>query len=242
MVHQRQSIYLFIQRNKILLATLLGSLLLHGALFLPSQKQAPIIPDSQKVIHAKLTSEHAQYPLLSQEPSIVAKAENAESSTSTTEAVSQPPTPTVQATQSVIKQPLSKPKTHPVQKATQKPIPTNNQVAAESAASTPLAKAGLAIQQDTEASDPIQQRYEQLLLAHLRNKTTAPSNLNGQVRLSIKFSYRQIATEVKIIQSSGDEAVDRWAVRSVLAANPFPSIPTELPDNFTFRPTLKIAP
>lgn len=105
-----------------------------------------------------------------------------------------------------------------------------------------LARPGLIINDDELSSDPLERSYQQLILAHLRNKVRAPIDLHGSVRLEIYFQYRQMATQIQVLRPSGNTEVDEWAVRAVMAANPFPPIPAELPEHYVFRPTLKIAP
>ncbi|GGY37669.1 hypothetical protein GCM10011297_08520 [Bacterioplanes sanyensis] len=78
-------------------------------------------------------------------------------------------------------------------------------------------------------------------MAHLRQHLLAPSGLQGKVRLELHIRYRSIATHVQVIVSSGSRQLDDWAVRAVLAANPFPPLPDDLEEPFVFRPTLKMA-
>lgn len=117
--------------------------------------------------------------------------------------------------------------------------------AAPATASPPPAVAaqpGLTVSKEAEASDPLEREYQQRLLAHLRNRLRAPAGLQGSVRLEIRFSYRQIASDVRVLRSSGNPTLDRWAVQAVLAANPLPPLPPALPDDYVFRPTLQTAP
>lgn len=99
---------------------------------------------------------------------------------------------------------------------------------------------GLSNRVDELSSDPLERNYQQQILAHLRNHLAAPQHLKGSVRLSLTIQYGQIATDVSIVRSSGSEEADDWAVRSVIAANPYPPVPTDLPSPFIFRPTIAI--
>ncbi|WP_157729695.1 TonB family protein [Bacterioplanes sanyensis] len=91
------------------------------------------------------------------------------------------------------------------------------------------------------SSDPLERSYQQRLLAHLRGHLVAPAGLHGSVRIELEIRYRQVATRVQIVDSSGSRSVDDWAVRAVLAASPFPAMPPELREPFVFRPTLTIS-
>lgn len=88
------------------------------------------------------------------------------------------------------------------------------------------------------SSDPLERDYQQRLLAHLREHMSAPATLNGSVRLSLTFRYRQVVTDVQVIRSSGNAALDAWAVRAAIAANPYPPVPASLPAGYVFRPTI----
>ena len=103
-------------------------------------------------------------------------------------------------------------------------------------------ESGLAVSKELLSSDPLERDYQQKVLAHLRKTLTAPHSFSGSVRVEIRFSYRQIATDVQVIDSSGNPAFDDWAVKSILVANPFPPVPKELGDNYVFKPTLKVSP
>ena len=69
----------------------------------------------------------------------------------------------------------------------------------------------------------------------MRNKIRAPSNLNGSVRLEIQYSYRQLITQVRVIRSSNDDEFDDWAIKAILGANPYPTVPKIYPKT-TFSP------
>lgn len=221
----------FTRRYYRLLLMLAVSVLLHALLFLPKQSNIPSTVAQHKVIHAQLQAQQPKYSQLQKE---VQQETQVQPNQPAAQTQTQPPAQLKPQpiTKQAVKQ-TTKPATKPV-----KPVIKPSAPAQVKTTEQP----GLAIKQDELAIDPIERSYEQKLLAHLRSKLSAPEQLNGQVRLAIKFSYRQIATEVQVITSSGNASVDDWAVKSVLAANPFPSMPKELTDNYVFRPTLKIAP
>lgn len=93
---------------------------------------------------------------------------------------------------------------------------------------------------DEQNLDPLERSYQQQVQAHLHNHLLADESFNGSVRLQLTIQYRQIATNVQVIRSSGNPALDQWAVRATIAANPFPKAPRELPDPYVFRPTIKV--
>src|SRR5690554_8091758 len=74
------------------------------------------------------------------------------------------------------------------------------------------------------SSDPFEREYQQKVLAHLRKTLLAPKHYSGSVRVEIRFSYRQIATDVRVVISSGNPFFDEWAVKAILVANPFPPV------------------
>ncbi len=120
---------------------------------------------------------------------------------------------------------------------TPRPAPMPNQPAQQP---TPIPEKGLSNQVDELSSDPTERSYQQQILAHLRNHLAAPQTYSGSVRLSMTIRYGQIATDVQILRSSGNPLVDDWAVKAAIAANPYPPVPAELSQPFTFRPTIAI--
>lgn len=215
--------------NKALLSprlvlALVGSLAAHSLLLLSPAATPP--PPPQKVILATLLEPIPHYP--KQQKPALAQAETAQTppaEIAETRPLTSTASPHPAITQPAPEQPLQLPTT-----AFDSP----------SANPAPEPIIGLTLGQEQSAVDPLEQSYEQRLLAHLRAHLVAPAELEGHVRLAIQFSYRQIATEVKIVKSSGDPRVDDWAVKAILAANPFPPLPKELKDDYVFRPTLKI--
>lgn len=95
--------------------------------------------------------------------------------------------------------------------------------------------------QEEKYSDPVERSYAQQILTHLDQHLIAPQHLRGQVRLSLTIRYGQIATQVEVIKSSGSAEVDDWVLKAVLAANPFPVAPAQLPSPYIFRPTIDLS-
>lgn len=142
------------------------------------------------------------------------------------------------------KQPQAK--TETAKQQTQKPIPeaqsapqSMQQSIAQAAQQPGQKQSGLVTEKEDLSADPLERSYQQLLLAHLRERVIAPAQFTGSVRLELTLSYRQVATNVRVIRSSGDPVMDDWAVKAALAANPYPRVPDELPASYTFRPTIR---
>lgn len=91
-----------------------------------------------------------------------------------------------------------------------------------------------------QISNPQERSYVQQLSEHLNRKIIAPAGLSGKIQLRLSIRYRQIATSVTVIKSSGNPATDDWVVKAVLAANPFPPAPEHLPEPYLFYPTLDL--
>lgn len=93
--------------------------------------------------------------------------------------------------------------------------------------------------QDIEFSDPIEQTYYQTLMAHLQsNISSHPSGATGEVRVQIKIQFKSVITSVKIVQSSGNPALDNWVRSAMLNLSPVPPVPESLTQPYYFRPTL----
>lgn len=142
------------------------------------------------------------------------------------------------------KQPQAK--TEAAKQQTQKPIPEpqaapqpRQQPSAQTAQQPSQKQSGLVTEKEDLSADPLERSYQQQLLAHLRERVIAPAQFTGSVRLELTLSYRQVATNVRVIRSSGDPLMDDWAVKAALAANPYPRVPDELPASYTFRPTIR---
>lgn len=142
------------------------------------------------------------------------------------------------------KQPQAK--TEAAKQHPQKPIPEpksapqpRQQPSAQTAQQPSQKQSGLVTEKEDLSADPLERSYQQQLLAHLRERVIAPAQFTGSVRLELTLSYRQVATNVRVIRSSGDPLMDDWAVKAVLSANPYPRVPDELPASYTFRPTIR---
>ncbi len=113
--------------------------------------------------------------------------------------------------------------------------PTDN--IAPSTASTEARFAG----DDQRFSDPVEQKYYERLMAHLNQKLPAhPAGIQGDVRLQVTIKYGAVITAVDVIVSSGDPTTDEWARRAILATSPVPAVPSDLPQPYLFRPTLRL--
>lgn len=205
---------------------MLASVGLHLGLLCPAAWQQNK-PEPQPVINAKLLEPNAKQPELQ-------------------------PLTANSATLSPSSPPLKPQKTKPMRKKPPHPIvqtPAPNTTTTSSVqksvtlpASNTESTVGLHMSQDELAIDPLERSFQQQILAHMRNKIRAPSNLNGSVRLEIQYSYRQLITQVRVIRSSNDDEFDDWAIKAILGANPYPTVPKDLPENYLFRPTLQVAP
>ena len=228
------------QQYQLIGAAIVLSTLAHLSLLYGVHWQAAPTPKLAPVIYADLKAP------VTQQPELKITSSAAPLTTSTQSVTTSVPTP-ITAPKVITSATKSRPqptKTNPAAVPSQK-----SQAHSSTANAQPTAPAtnantqlGLVHSSDLTAVDPLEQSYQQLLLAHLRSKVSAPAELNGSVRLAIKFSYRQIATEVQIIRSSGDPRVDDWALKAVLSANPYPPVPADFPTDYVFRPTLEIAP
>ena len=215
-----------LKRHRLVVAAAVVSALLHGLLLWPglrwphTEHQQPV-----PVIQAELRSETPAQPEL---------RDGAAGSLSG-QPVTQPAKPPAQP--------------QPARNLTspQRPVPDNNHLLTDRTDTTQhsvnspdhAAQDGLQFSKETDASNPLESTYQQQLLAHLQKKLRVPDNLSGKVRLEIHFSYRQIATEIRVLDSSNNPAFDDWAQKAVMSANPFPPVPAELPPDYIFRPTIR---
>lgn len=256
--HQRK--LLAVKRsNKTLWAAIVGSGAVH-AFFFGSSIISPapqIKPQAYPVIFAELRHEQPQQAQLQQQQSqpVLEKTPNEqvpaplESALIESEQSTQPKPSSQTTTSKTPKKPVAKKEpaesaatTKPVaEKSESEPQPTADSTE-EKTALDKTEQSGLAISKDMLSSDPFEREYQQKVLAHLRKTLLAPKHYSGSVRVEIRFSYRQIATDVRVVISSGNPFFDEWAVKAILVANPFPPVPQELGDDYVFRPTLKVAP
>lgn len=222
------------QQYRLISTAIVLSTLAHLGLLYSTYWQTEPTPRLAPVIYANLKAPVTQQPELkvtnSAEP-VIASAQPV--------AINSPTAPKIPP--SLAKSRLQPANTNPAAVPPQQSKPHPSAVNIQPAANA-SAQLGLVQSPDQAAVDPLEQSYQQLLLAHLRSKVSAPAELNGSVRLAIKFNYRQIAAEVQVIRSSGDPRVDDWALKAVLSANPYPPVPTDFPTDYVFRPTLEIAP
>lgn len=238
-----------LRQHRLVLGTLAVSLLLHGLLLLPGWNW-PQQPPKPVIILADLRQPEPQAPV------------RHDAAASQPDAAANQPLPPAPS------QPEQQPQPEPLltTKAASSPLPpapqpakpeqaaqttskntstiktnksTSSAVSATPAGEQPDSHPGLTFSKEEQASDPLEYSYQQQLLAHLRQRLRAPAGLQGSVRLEIKFSYRQLATHIQVINSSGNPGLDDWAIKAVMAANPFPPVPAELPADYIFRPTIK---
>ena len=219
-----------LRQHRLVLGTLAVSLLLHGLLLLPGWNW-PQQPPKPVIILADLRQPEPQAPV---RHDAAASQPDAAANQPLPPAPSQPeqqpqPAKPEQAAQTTSKN-TSTIKTNKS---------TSSAVSATPAGEQPDSHPGLTFSKEEQASDPLEYSYQQQLLAHLRQRLRAPAGLQGSVRLEIKFSYRQLATHIQVINSSGNPGLDDWAIKAVMAANPFPPVPAELPADYIFRPTIK---
>ncbi|UZK04262.1 TonB family protein [Venatoribacter cucullus] len=230
-----------LNQHRLLLGMLAASLLLHSLLLAPGWHWPQAQPQPV-VILAKIRSPEPQAPV------------RHDTAASQTAAVTNQPLPPVSSVPEPQPEPRlttnaasvpvpPAPRRARAEQAAQSPQKSNSTTASALAAppdgEQPNSRPGLTFSKEEQASDPLEYSYQQQLLAHLRQRLRAPAGLKGSVRLEIQFSYRQLATHIQVIHSSGNPKLDDWAMKAVMAANPFPPVPAELPANYIFRPTIK---
>lgn len=220
------------------LGMLTASLLLHGLLLLPGWDWRSAAP-KPVVILADIRQPEQQAPVR-HDTAAGQLAAPAQQPLAPPAAPPQPPTKPLLTTNAAsrplpaVPQPAS-----PEQSVQTTSKNSSSAVSATPDGEQPDSRPGLTFSKEEQASDPLEYNYQQQLLAHLRQRLRAPAGLQGSVRLEIQFSYRQLATNIQVIHSSGNPALDDWAMKAVMAANPFPPVPAELPADYIFRPTIK---
>lgn len=95
---------------------------------------------------------------------------------------------------------------------------------------------------DALSRHPLERHYQQQVLAHLRQHLIVPAHLHGEVRIRFTIRYRHIATDLQVLEQRGDPDLALWITRRVLQANPFPALPPEFADPWSFSPTLIVQP
>ena len=236
--------------QRLLLAVAI-SLLLH-ALLLSAPFSVRLTPaQTQPVINAELRQPEVSARTLQDEAP--AQVPTAEVHTAQVQETAQSQSETVKPNaavkhnavpEQIQKQPQAK--TEAAKQHPQKPVPEpqsaprpRQQSSAQTAQQPTQKQAGLVTEKEDLSADPLERSYQQKLLAHLRERVIAPAQFTGSVRLELTLSYRQVATNVRVIRSSGDPVMDDWAVKAALSANPYPRVPDELPASYTFRPTIR---
>lgn len=227
-----------LNQHRLLLGMLAASLLLHG-LLLASGWHWPQAQPQPVVILAKIRSPEPQTPVR-HDTAASQTAAPANQPLPPTPPQPQPPTKPLLTTNAASRPLPSVPQpASPEQTAQTTNKNTSSAISATPDGEQPDSHPGLTFSKEEQASDPLEYSYQQQLLAHLRQRLRAPAGLKGSVRLEIQFSYRQLATHIQVIHSSGNPRLDDWAMKAVMAANPFPPVPAELPADYIFRPTIK---
>lgn len=248
--------------NKALWAAIIISLTLHLLFFWSSAitSSPEIKPPTQPVIFAKLRqekpqqaqlkqarpqheqSQHSQKTMQSPPDNLGSQSHESDIATSTAKTTNDFTPPSAADSKSSFDANKAKEKGKTKEKDLNQSLSQTSQPEASLANNQAEQQSGLAISKDLLSSDPLELEYQQKVLAHLRNNLLAPKHYSGSVRVEIRFSYRQIATDVRVVLSSGNPFFDDWAVKAILVANPFPPVPKELGDDYVFRPTLKVTP
>lgn len=227
-----------LNQHRLLLGMLAASLLLHSLLLAPGWHWPQAQPQPV-VILAKIRSPEPQAPVR-HDTAASQTAAPANQPLPPTPPQPQPPTKPLLTTNAASRPLTSVPQpASPEQTAQTTNKNTSSAVSTTPDGEQPDSRPGLTFSKEEQASDPLEYSYQQQLLAHLRQRLRAPAGLKGSVRLEIQFSYRQLATNIQVIHSSGNPRLDDWAMKAVMAANPFPPVPAELPANYVFRPTIK---
>ena len=244
------------------IATAMGaSLALHGALLLIQQPTQP--NGKTQVINARLTSDKAQrsdsQDQLPQETATPQAAQqqtdNAQPKAETKQAKPEQPEPSVVTTKAAAKHKTAKSEVDRTEKQPEKKIteptkPTTSSVQAIASAAF-ATKASQQSQQSTQqdqlksgeeqrTSDPVQRRYQDQVLAHIRNTFNLPAYTQGKIRLQLTFNYGNFVTNVEVVTSSGDQKTDNIVKKAILSANPFPTMPKEIQQPYIFRPTIDL--
>lgn len=227
-----------LRQHRLMLSTLTVSLLLHGLLLLPGWNW-PQQPPKPVIILADIRQPEPQAPVR-HDTTAGQLATPAQQPLAPPAAPPQPLTKPLLTTNAASRPLPSVPQpASPEQTAQSTNKNTSSAVSTTPDGEQPDSRPGLTFSKEEQTSDPLEYSYQQQLLAHLRQRLRAPAGLRGSVRLEIQFSYRQLATNIQVIHSSGNPALDDWAMKAVMAANPFPPVPAELPADYIFRPTIK---
>lgn len=247
--------------SKLVLAILL-SIAVHSVLFISGEPSAPYL-SQHSIIHARLdkqdrelmqeeqtgqiTEQHNQQISEASEPSRAAEDQPIKQEAAKTDekkqdqdvinslaksdikTVAKPDeeAPAINTQETEVKELIEKTAVVATQPKTQQESQVNNDSRAQVAALK-------------GSEDPTYTSYRRVLRQYLAQRLEAKAEYQGTVRLKIKLEYGSIATSIKVIQSSGNLEIDRWAKRAALAANPYPKIPKEIGSTFEFSPTLEL--
>ena len=248
--------------HKRLIAALLLSAAVHALLFVPAQPEPESI-SLRSIIHARLDKQNreliqqAQSGQLEQaeaknttEQSQLSDAaekvvkEQAESAAKQQEATSEKKLTTDTASNNKVKQTKEISDQEQAEQITaessEQPAETEPQAANPQSNTQKQQLSQAQVEAISGNEDPTYTSYLKVLSQYLGQRLQAKAGMKGNIRLKIKIQYGSIATSVKVIDSSGDQLIDDWAIKAALAANPYPSIPKELGSTFEFSPTLKL--
>lgn len=244
-----------------LIAALLVSLALHSLLLIKGEPTDRVLTKTS-IIHARL--DHQDRELLQQEQvGQIAQQHNNQISEASDPSQANPDIPVEQeatkADQAIQQDEIittEKPAEKKISQAQKKPLENKTSDTAveelvektEVVATQPTSQQESQVSSDSRAQvealegseDPTYSSYRRVLRQYLSQRLEAKAELRGTVRLKIKLEYGSFATSVKIIESSGDLAVDSWAKKAALAANPYPKIPKKIGSSFEFSPTLQL--
>ena len=248
--------------HKRLIAALLLSAAVHALLFVPAQP-APESISLRSIIHARLDKQNrelvqqaqsgqleraeakstTQQSQLSDAAEKVVK-EQTESAAKQQEATSEKKLTTDTASNNKVKQTKELSDQEKIEQITtessEQPAETEPQAANPQSNTQKQQLSQAQVEAISGNEDPTYTSYLKVLSQYLGQRLQAKAGMKGNIRLKIKIQYGSIATSVKVIDSSGDQVIDDWAIKAALAANPYPSIPKELGSTFEFSPTLKL--
>ena len=248
--------------HKRLIAALLLSAAVHALLFVPAQPE----PESiflRSIIHARLDKQNreliqqAQSGQLEQaeaknttEQSQLSDAaekvvkEQAESAAKQQEATSEKKLTTDTASNNKVKQTKEISDQEQVEQITaessEQPAETEPQAANPQSQAQQQQVSQARVEAHSGSEDPTYTSYLQVLKQYIGQRVLSKPGMQGVLRIKMKIEYGSIATSVQVIESSGNAALDEWAKRAILSANPYPKIPEELGNTFEYAPTLRL--
>lgn len=244
-----------------LIFALVLSLVVHSLLFLPGEPD-PTYLTERSIIHARLDIQDRE--LLQQaQTGQISQQHNEDISQASTPSENAPKQPKEQSATQASQQNQAPPVISSHAPTKEKTVKKNHDISEQKTQETDIielvekqavAESKPQIQQESQVTrdsraqvealsgheDPTYRSYHKVLTQYLGQRLEASPDLKGTVRLKIQIEYSAIATNVTIIESSGDLDVDSWAKRAALAANPYPKVPKEIGTAFEFSPTLHI--